>query len=453
MTNADGRDYGTLSLRSATEESVNTVYAQLIQQLGADTVIRTAESMGMRCCTNVGEPRKPLLAVDSAVLGSNEANTLEMASAYGTLATGGRRVAPVPVESVVATRRRRSCGRRTRSPQQVVDPQVAAAANDILQDVVLYGTGTAANIGRPQIGKTGTDDNHDNAWFVGAVPQLSAAVWVGFHEGQIPMEPPRTRITVFGGTWPAQIWRVLMQRATASLPKEAFPTPEVRYVTVSIDSTQDPACLPNEFTPPNHIESLNFVAGTEPTDVCTTPTSLQQVLVPSVIGFDEARASSALTAAGFYVKSRRPSVDRAAGNRDLSGPRGRDLETADQHRDAHGRRAARGRLDARVGVAHGEPPSTHRHGVSRADGDADAAAGGDPFRGHRLAGAPATARRSAPGRCHRTCGRHRALARVERAPGTAAVDRPGPCSRPSRSHPRAVRPHAAAPPPRVPAGP
>jgi penicillin-binding protein 1A len=302
VTNADGHDYGTLSLRSATEESVNTVYAQLIQQLGADTVVRTAETMGMRCCTDVGEPRKPLLAVDSAVLGSNEANSLEMASAYGTLATGGRRVAPVPVESVVGpggTVRWQADPR----PEQVVDPQVAAAANDILQDVVLYGTGTAANIGRPQIGKTGTDDNHDNAWFVGAVPQLSAAVWVGFHEGQIPMEPPRTRITVFGGTWPAQIWRVLMQKATASLPPEPFPTPEVRYMTVAIDSTQDPACLPNEFTPPNHIESLNFVAGTEPTQVCTTPTSVQDVLVPSVIGFDGDQATTALTAAGFYIKT------------------------------------------------------------------------------------------------------------------------------------------------------
>jgi penicillin-binding protein 1A len=302
VTNADGHDYGTLSLRSATEESVNTVYAQLIQQLGADTVVRTAETMGMRCCTDVGEPRKPLLAVDSAVLGSNEANSLEMASAYGTLATGGRRVAPVPVESVVGPDGTILWQADPR-PEQVVDPQVAAAANDILQDVVLYGTGTAANIGRPQIGKTGTDDNHDNAWFVGAVPQLSAAVWVGFHEGQIPMEPPRTRITVFGGTWPAQIWRVLMQKATASLPPEPFPTPEVRYMTVAIDSTQDPACLPNEFTPPNHIESLNFVAGTEPTQVCTTPTSVQDVLVPSVIGFDGDQATTALTAAGFYIKT------------------------------------------------------------------------------------------------------------------------------------------------------
>jgi serine/threonine-protein kinase len=94
-----------------------------------------------------------------------------------------------------------------------------------------------------------------------------------------------------------------MQKATATLPPEAFPTPEVHYVTVAVDVTQEPACLPNEFTPPNHIESLNYVAGTEPTQTCTTPTSLQSVLVPSVIGLDEARATAALTQAGFYVKT------------------------------------------------------------------------------------------------------------------------------------------------------
>ena len=300
VTNADGEGYGTLSLRTATEKSVNTVYAQLIQAIGADTVVRVATQMGLRCCTDVGQPTDPLLAVDSAVLGSNEANTLEMASAYGTLATGGRRVPPVPVESVVGPDGS-ILWQAAPEAAQVVDPQVAAAANDILQDVVLYGTGTAANIGRPQIGKTGTDDNHDNAWFVGAVPQLAAAVWVGFHEGQIPMEPPRTRITVFGGTWPAQIWRLLMQKATATLPAEPFPTPEVRYVAVAIDSTQQPACLPNSFTLPNHIETVNFVSGTEPTKVCTTPDSLQDVLVPSVIGFDKAQASQTLQGAGFFV--------------------------------------------------------------------------------------------------------------------------------------------------------
>jgi penicillin-binding protein 1A len=301
VTNADGLGYGTISLRTATEESVNTVYAQLIQQLGADTVVRTARQMGMRCCTDVGDPKEPLLAVDSAVLGSNEANTLEMASAYGTLATGGRHVDPVPVESIVGPDGS-IVWQAAPQPTQVIAPPVAAAANDILHDVVLYGTGTAANLGRPQIGKTGTDDNHDNAWFVGAVPQLSAAVWVGFHEGQIPMEPPRTRITVFGGTWPAQIWRLLMLRATHGLAPEPFPTPEVRYVSVAIDTTQQPACLPNQFTLPNHIATMSFVAGTEPTQVCASPASLQEVLVPSVIGIDETKARAVLERAGFFVQ-------------------------------------------------------------------------------------------------------------------------------------------------------
>ena len=68
------------------------------------------------------------------------------------------------------------------------------------------------------------------------------------------MEPPRTRITVFGGTWPAQIWRLLMLRATTALAPEPFPTPEARYVAVAVDTRQDPACLPNQFTLPNHID-------------------------------------------------------------------------------------------------------------------------------------------------------------------------------------------------------
>ena len=302
---------------------MNTVYAQLIQQLGADTVVRTAQEMGMRCCTAVGEPKSPLLAVDSAVLGSNEANTLEMASAYGTLATGGRRVDPVPVESVVAPGRHdpvagRPAAQAGRRPAGCRRGQRHPPRRRAVRD------GTAANIGRPQIGKTGTDDNHDNAWFVGAVPQLSAAVWVGFHEGQIPMEPPRTRITVFGGTWPAQIWRLLMQRATASLAPEPFPTPAVRYVAVAVDTTQEPACLPNQFTLPNHIAIVNYLAGTEPTAVCTSPDTLQQVLVPSVIGLDVSDATAALQGAGSTSASRtRPRRSRRAPSSGSPPPRGR----------------------------------------------------------------------------------------------------------------------------------
>jgi hypothetical protein len=115
------------------------------------------------------------------------------------------------------------------------------------------------------------------------------------------MEPPRTRITVFGGTWPAQIWRLLMLKATAHLPVASFPTPAVEYVQVAVDVTQSPACLPNRFTLPQNIQTLSFIQGTEPTQTCTTPTSLQDVVVPSVIGFPQSEAMATLQQAGFYV--------------------------------------------------------------------------------------------------------------------------------------------------------
>jgi len=329
VTNAEGSGYGTMSLRSATVYSVNTVYAQLIERLTPQAVVDTAERMGMRCCTKVSSPKTPLLPYPSAVLGSNEANTLEMASAYGTLATGGRRVAPVPAVTITDADGKLLWQADPR-PQQVVSPDVASAADGILQDVVLYGTGTAANIGRPQIGKTGTDDHHDNAWFVGSVPQLTAAVWVGFHQGQIPMEPPRTRITVFGGTFPAQIWRLLMLRATAGLPQEQFPTPDVRYVDVAVDVTQRPYCLPNDNTLPMDIEILHFISGTEPTQVCASPRSVERVIVPSVVGFSEAEARTTLEQSGFYVQVRSEASTQPPGTVIYQTPSGgvSDLQTS-----------------------------------------------------------------------------------------------------------------------------
>jgi penicillin-binding protein 1A len=301
VTNAEGAGFGTMTLRSATVHSVNTVYAQLIDRLGPTTVVEVAKRMGLRCCRRVSSPRRPLKPLLSAVLGTNEVNTLEMASAYGTLATGGLRVRPVPV-SRVTDARGKILWKADTTPQRVLDPQVTSVANGILNEAVLYGTGTAANIGRPQIGKTGTAMDHSDAWFVGAIPQMVGAVWIGFPQGQVRMEPPTTRTTVYGGTWPAQIWRLLMLEAARGLPVMEFPNPDVGFVSVAVDATQQPYCLPNPFTLPQNIQTLEFIAETEPTKICTSPSSLQQVLVPSTIGTSEGFAIEGLTEAGFYVE-------------------------------------------------------------------------------------------------------------------------------------------------------
>lgn len=298
VQNYDGASSGSLSVERATVNSVNTVYAQLILDVGPGKVTRVAERMGIRCCRRTAAPDADLQANPAAVLGTNEVNTLEMASAYGTLATGGYHFPPVPV-SRIETPTGQVLYEATPKGTLAVEPGVASVAVDILQEAVQYGTGSYANIGRPQFGKTGTAQVWRDAWFVGAVPQLVAAVWAGFPQGQIPMCCGRVRISrVTGGSWPAQIWRAFMVGATEGLPPIEFPTPKVRYVTLAVDVTQ--GCLPNRYTPPGNIEEQRFIVGTEPKRRCGEPSSYAEVGVPSVIGLGRFEAERVLEQAGFY---------------------------------------------------------------------------------------------------------------------------------------------------------
>jgi penicillin-binding protein 1A len=130
-----------------------------------------------------------------------------MANAYATIASGGMRNRPIAIEKVVfpgADGKVDKLGkpRRTRAFQD----GVTAKATQILKQNVTSGTGTKAQIGCPAAGKTGTTDNHTDAWFVGYTPNLSTAVWVGFPKERVEMYPPVTPISVAGGTYPSEIW-------------------------------------------------------------------------------------------------------------------------------------------------------------------------------------------------------------------------------------------------------
>ena len=318
--NAEGGGYGTISLESATVNSVNIAYANLLSVIGAGdyydgaaATVEAAVRMGIRCCPRTTEPNGALAAVPSAVLGVNEVSTLEMASAFGTLAYLGRHVQPTPAITITG-----SDGeliyQATPRPDQVVDQAIASEAVDILKGVVSSGTGAGANIGRPQFGKTGTAQNASDAWFVGAVPQLATAVWVGFPQGQIPMCCGNVRIsTVYGGTWPASIWRAFMLEATAGMAARDFGVAlEIEYVTMRVDTTR--GCLANPYTLPEDVDVLQFPAGTEPTyDVCKEPSSYQELMVPSVIGLDRDTAVSRLHGAGFNVSVRIVASDQPDG--------------------------------------------------------------------------------------------------------------------------------------------
>jgi len=102
-----------------------------------------------------------------------------------------------------------------------MDAKEAGVITNALVGAVVHGTGTAAAIGRPVAGKTGTTENFGDAWFVGFVPQMATAVWVGHPEGNIPLTGVHG-IDVSGGTFPAQIFSRMMRGALAAAPVKAL---------------------------------------------------------------------------------------------------------------------------------------------------------------------------------------------------------------------------------------
>jgi membrane peptidoglycan carboxypeptidase len=212
-----------MSLASATYASVNAVYARLAWALGIKNVARTATRMGITT---------PLPNVASIALGSVNCTPYEMASAYGTLATGGVHY-PATVITKVVDRRGQSIFQVQPKGTQVLKPSIAAAATDVLQGVIGQGTGSRAGIGRPAAGKTGTSQLNRDAWFVGYTPQLVTAVWVGY-----PIE--RTIVVDgskgFGGTLAAPIWASFMKQALAGQTARNFPgAPPPPYDTSKFD--------------------------------------------------------------------------------------------------------------------------------------------------------------------------------------------------------------------------
>jgi penicillin-binding protein 1A len=318
VDNYDGGGGGAETLEQATIHSVNTVYAQVIMQVGPRAVIDTAHRMGIT---------RKLAAVPSAVLGTNEVDTLDMASAFGTLATIGKHTPPIAVSKIIDGRGEVMYEAEP-NLEEVITPSVAWTADRILQEVIQSGTGTAAKLDRPAAGKTGTAQQWSDAWFVGFTPQLVAAVWVGFPQARIRMVAPRVRIShVLGGTWPAQIWHAFMVKAMRGVRVRGFKQPTFVYVDVRVDRRR--WCLPNRWTLPTDIRVVHVLNGTQPNGWCTDPSGPQFVALPSVVGLSQDSAVNLLQSYGFGVLvDTRPSggppgvvlsQDPAPGQRTLQG--------------------------------------------------------------------------------------------------------------------------------------
>jgi penicillin-binding protein 1A len=202
---------GTVSLTRATLASDNTVYAQLILDLGPKAVCETARLLGITTKLDC-YPAEGLGGLTRGV------TTLEMARAYATLASGGIRHRPTGIERVVFPHGQSENLGRSEGKRVLTDGQ-AYEVTRILEMNIQSGTGTAADYGCPAAGKTGTTDEAADAWFVGYTPRLSTAVWVGHPDSRIAMPGAQ------GGTYAAPVWHAFMDPAAGDYCED-FPPPE-----------------------------------------------------------------------------------------------------------------------------------------------------------------------------------------------------------------------------------
>jgi penicillin-binding protein 1A len=214
---ADEGYQGTVNLQQATVTSDNTVFAQLDLDVGPAAVAATAKSMGITT---------PLDGIPAEGIGGLRlgVSPLELTDAYATLASGGIHHNPVAVEKVVFPG-----GRVDRpqpaDPKRVLPEAVAYEVTRLLHDNITEGTGTAAYTGcAGQAGKTGTTDEYTDAWFSGYQPNLATAVWVGYPQSNEISMTSVHGITVFGGTFPAEIWHSLYSEG--GVPCEEFNPPK-----------------------------------------------------------------------------------------------------------------------------------------------------------------------------------------------------------------------------------
>jgi penicillin-binding protein 1A len=209
VNNYEGSYLGRIDLEQATIHSDNAVYAQLTQLVGPKNVARVARDAGIRSKLN---------SYFAIGLGAEAANPLEMARAFSTFANGGNRIdgsilGNVP-RAVVQIGTGKNRKRNSAVARRVLSPTKTAILNSILQKVVSQGTGRRAALpDRPVAGKTGTTENYGDAWFVGSIPQLTVAVWVGYPRELKSMETEYHGEPVAGGTYPAEIWRTFVQAA------------------------------------------------------------------------------------------------------------------------------------------------------------------------------------------------------------------------------------------------
>jgi 1A family penicillin-binding protein len=207
--NYDGTFQGSMTIRTALKLSRNVPVIKVGKSIGMNKVIETCRILGIT---------SPMEPVTSLPLGAIGVTPLEMAGAYATFANYGWQ-SPTTLILRITDSSGNVLLDNTPKPKLVLDPWAAAAIIDTMRSVIIDGTGKNAAIDRPAAGKTGTTSSERDIWFVGTVPQLTTAVWVGRDDNK------QLAHGATGGVMVAPIWRDFMLKALKGVPVENFKPP------------------------------------------------------------------------------------------------------------------------------------------------------------------------------------------------------------------------------------
>jgi penicillin-binding protein 1A len=284
------RFLGALTLSEALARSVNNAAVHLLEDVGIERTLAMARRLGIR------SPLEPGLAL---ALGASSVSLLELTRAYAVLGAGGRHVEPrlllrvrdregqlllegLPLDEATAAAPAAASlapePSETDLPEgHVLPPAQAFVTTSLLRAPIEHPAGTAraaAALGRPLAGKTGTTNDHTDAWFVGYSPQIAAGVWIGFDQSRL-LGKGET-----GGRAALPVWLEFMQGALAPLPPRDFPVPP-GVVFAQIDTRTGGLASPSSET--TLLQA--FLEGTEPSEVLDTTISSSESQRAIELGF------------------------------------------------------------------------------------------------------------------------------------------------------------------------
>ncbi|MFJ9564372.1 transglycosylase domain-containing protein [Streptomyces fuscichromogenes] len=281
--NEDDADYGNITVQTAMNKSVNSVFAQMGVDVGMKNVLKTADDLGL--------DTENLQAVPAMTLGSMGASPLEMAGVYATLDNHGQKVTPTILASAEKT------GRKVDLPDpigdQVVSQEAADQVTSVLTGVVDDGTAKVSvaqnplRKGQQVAGKTGTSDSNKSAWFTGYTPDLVTSVGLFGEDAKSHAQVSLTGATglipgtgrINGGGYPAQIWAAytfgVTKKAKFDLNTELGAAVEPtqspsQSASPSETPSQTPSSTPSKSAPPSQSPSQT---PSSPPSQSSTPTT------------------------------------------------------------------------------------------------------------------------------------------------------------------------------------